>query len=55
MVQAMRILSVCKENKNNDFIQKNIIIRVSLRRVFTRAPQRMRVVLLMQEPISLIT
>ncbi len=39
-----------QRNKNKDFIQQFLLFRVSLRRAFKRVPQRMRVVLLMQEP-----
>ncbi len=46
----MRMLFVCEENKNKDFIQQFILFRVSLRHAFKRVPQRMHVVLLMHEP-----
>ncbi len=46
--KATRLLFVHKENKNNNYIQQ-FILCVNLRHAFTRVPQRMRVVLLMQE------
>ncbi len=30
------MLFVCKENKNNDFVQQLLLFRVSLRRAFRR-------------------
>ncbi len=44
---------MCKENKNNNFIQQFLLFHVSLHHAFTRVPQRMRVVLLTQEPAFL--
>ncbi len=47
--KVTRIVFVCKENKNNNFIQQFILCRVSFRHVLTKVPQRMRVMLLTQE------
>ncbi len=33
--EATRILLVCKENKNNDFIQQFLLLHVSLQHAFT--------------------
>ncbi len=41
--EAMRILFVCKENKNNDFIQQFLLFHVSLWRAFMKVPRRTRV------------
>ncbi len=40
---------VCKENKNNHFIQDLYLLRVSLQHAFMRIPQQMCVVLLKQD------
>ncbi len=39
--EATRILFVCKENKNNDFIQQFLLICVIIHHAFTTVPRRM--------------
>ncbi len=42
-VKKLREYFVCKENKNNNFIQQFLLFCVSLRCAFTRVPRHMRV------------
>ncbi len=48
----MRILFVCKENKNNDFTPQFLLFHVSLRHVFMRVPRHMRVMFLLMPELT---
>ncbi len=43
---------VCKENKNNDFIQQFLLFRVSLGRAFTTVPQHIMNIIFLVEVVS---
>ncbi len=49
--ESTRILFVCKEYKNNNFIQQFLLFRVNLHRRLMKVPWHMCVVLLMQEDV----